>query len=412
MMLWLLLACAPPTATLTLADDPATVVTATWDDPSESWPEATLCTEHGDCLTREGMLEDGVRTAVFVFAPPETEVAVRVGERPETTTLQTGSAPDWLDASPSVSGEPLPRPFWVTSVNGADEAGPVVLDDEGRPVWWHPAGDHYVARARLGPDGDTVQFLSFELLLGNEDYEEATAELVTVSLTGEELDRTSLPGAHHDFVVQGGELHYLRFAVQERLGDTWVGDELVRLDADGGETVLFSSWDDFSFEEDGGGAQAYWSLANHLDLHGDGFVLGFRSLDTFATLDDDGTLLEAWGNATGATAVPNGFTQQHGMSPTADGWVVFDNGFDDGARLVAFDEDGVITSTVSPDPAVFTPVLGDVVVTDDTWVSSWGLGRALRQVSPEGELLTELQYDLPVLALGFLEPLDVPPGAD
>ncbi|MFN7142554.1 MAG: aryl-sulfate sulfotransferase, partial [Myxococcota bacterium] len=271
--------------------------------------------EHGgyDALLA-GLAADVAYTWRAVASFPDGEV------RTADEVFHTAPQPAW---APLLAVEPPVDPwapgFVGSTLLGADAAY-VVLDAQGRYVWWwRPDEAYMVNNARLARGGRSVL-----VLLADADMREDLGTLVEVGLDGEVIAETAAPGAHHDFVeTPDGGIVYLAFDTRPWDGEDTIGDRLARLERTTGVTeTLWSSWDAlsptrpdapdiYSFGRD-------WTHANGLALDpvsGD-WLVSLHNLDAVVRIAWDGALRWQMGGAGSDLAVvgDEGFAFQHSPS--------------------------------------------------------------------------------------------------
>jgi len=105
---------------------------------------------------------------------------------------------------------------WVlTNVYERDPASgyALILDGQGRPVWWKEAPDALKSvRARLSHDGTAVVWAVTDWELDDD-----IALIGRTSLDGRTEALRAAPGLHHDVLEDGDRYHYLAFQVDESL---------------------------------------------------------------------------------------------------------------------------------------------------------------------------------------------------
>ena len=327
-------------------------------------------------------------------------------------TFATGSVPT---AMPDVAVEAADPGldaggFFVTSLVAAPPSA-VILDADGDYVWWWLADreDAEVSRASLSADGTAVQYLTYAL--GGEDQ-----ELVRISLDGTEVDRLSMPGAHHDFLeLDDGTIAALVVDPQEFDGETVEGDLIREYRPDGTTVDVYSVWDDVQYHPmldvvPGPG----YTHANALD-HDPGedvYTFSLYGLNSLFRVDRaSGELIWRLGgddsDFTDADGESEFYYRQHQFELLDDGILVFDNGSPERSSSMAlehrFDGDEVeLVWSYEPDPALFCFSLGDVrrLPSGNTLVDFSVKGQ-VEEITPDGEVVWRLTLGMGG-ALGYM----------
>lgn len=338
--------------------------------------------------------------------------------RTDDDVFHTAPPPDWaplLEVTPPV--DPWAPGFVGSTLLGLDAAY-VVLDAQGRYVWWwRPEETYMVNNARLARDGRSVL-----VLLADAAMKEDLGTLVEVGLDGQVLAEVAAPGAHHDFVeTPDGGIVYLAFDTRPWDGEDTIGDRLARLDRATGVTeTLWSSWDTetpsrpdapdiYSFGRD-------WTHANGLALDpetGD-WLVSLHNLDTVLRIAWDGSLLWRMGGPESDFAVvgDEGFAFQHSPGFGGGEVLLFDNGRggNDPSRAVAYAVDpdaGTYTRRWEfvGDGAHTTVVGGSVTrLPDGGALVGWGSAGRIERVDADGGVTWRVDT-LEGSAPGFSAPL-------
>ncbi|MEY3213011.1 MAG: hypothetical protein RIT28_3492 [Pseudomonadota bacterium] len=381
--------------------------------------------------TRPAPIDAGGRFEGLVIGPPSGErvsfravVQTASGERLEGAleTLDIPYEPAEIPNVDTVGTLPGDAPGHVfTSLITAQTTELVILNEEGRPVWFVKLpSNELVTASSLARDGSGVLVLTTDMSL--------TAPQTVIlhyAWDGRVLRRMVLPDGHHDFV----ELPDGRIAwIQLEAGPITISGEAIDVAQD---ALRVSSWAEtadvtqpplFSFLRDWTGPDGEcdhqrhtlfyqgrelldWTHANSLDYDAtqDAFLMLTHHIDqAFVISAKDGALLNQIRFEEGDPMVDEGEPWSHAHSSTmsADRLLLFDNGLHYSpprSRVVAYDVDaetGALTETLSlweaEERLVFA--LGDVKeLPNDELLTSWStLGRITR-TSATGEELWALE---------------------
>lgn len=385
------------TAEVVPSADIATVATLVWssDEPFAGvvrygTAERMFEVAFDDASTEHETLLLGVPAASEVTWAVLDDAGAEVG----TGTYTTGSLPTELP-SLTVTGGGHDQ-FMLTPLIGATTAA-IVLSPEGHIVWYHiDARGLDVYRVRLAADGTGIVYNAATV---SGDPAEDSA-LVNVSWDGAVSTEQAVPLLSHDF-VQLGDGGLAAIGVKFGPGADGVdvrGDRIVEIAPDGTQTDIWTSWDCFDpAVYTGDDIELGWTFANALDYapETDSYHLGLRNFSSILEVDRTGACGDViGGEPSDYTFDGSRFRHQHQFDMDGDRLVVFDN---DGAggnasRAIeyALDRDAKTATQVwnyTPDPKIYSFVLGDVARLDDgdTFVA-WSVAGQLDRVSPEGQL--------------------------
>lgn len=312
----------------------------------------------------------------------------------EDRTFATGAPPLAL-AWTATEGQ-APTGYAVTSLVHVPSVV-AILDSDGEYVWWYevgfdslPGGNEMVTRNSMSRDGESMIFLAWTPQYPGLDCT-TDRDLVRVSLDGDQLDTTSVPGAHHDFVeLPDGTIALLAYDPIEWEGAEVVGDRIVEVFPGGDEVDVWSLWDTTSPDpgvEYGDGTDYSHANAIRYDDRDDAYLVSLRLLHTIVKIDrHSGEELWRLGGAGSDFQLPGGgtdlFRNQHHFQILDDGILVFDNGLEGAGetRVVQYQLDEaswtatpVWTHLPEPPRAVYS--LGDVTRFDTgetliTWATA------------------------------------------
>lgn len=407
----------------TLSETIPAVVTVSFqaeDGAGEPWVSFGPTAETERYTAVADTLEDGSYQAVLVGCPPSTACTYTVGlgqDEGETREITTGAGPDWAQVSADERGEHATG--FVLTVALTEQRGALILDMQGRPVWWWAVPDaaptDLTSRLALAPDGRSLWFNLFTLN-SQAPIEDSTAALIQVALDGSWEQIHPIADSHHDFhLLDDGGLVYLGLEDREIEGELIRGGRLVHRDADGLDSELWNAWDVLTWdpEQDLTSPPTYWTLLNHLERDpatGD-WIFSVRNLATLMRIDGV-TGEEIWriGREDPTLAADETFAGQHGLALTDDGLLLFDNSGDPvGSRVLEFtiDEDaGTATTTWSHASSETSIILGDAARLDDgNTLIAWGQGGSIEEIAPDGTLLNRLTLtnDEHLFPVGFIE---------
>ncbi len=431
----LLLGCRPapaPSVEAALSEDVATVVEISLDDHS---PEETpTWVEYGPkgSFPHRADFEwvDGRWQALLVGNKPESEVDYRLAmqvserrvERTEAETILTGGVPSWL-ASLEVDSSverPLAGQVLLTT-RVMSPAAAIIVDGDGDYLWWAELDAfEMMARARLARDGRSILVLPVNL----EGHE--AVEIQRIGFDGQLIEGIPMPRVHHDFVeLEDGGFAALALDERELDGQTVRGDALIRRDADGQVTTLWSVFDQFDPSAAAHLEDGDWSHGNSVAMDPDtgGWLLTFFGLSAVVGLDaeanwsftlggSEGSLLNGDGELIGL-----GRVHQAMRASSGELWV-FENeeegsSMGDGSRASAFRvnvDEGIAHKTWAyvPEPTLNTLVLGDVEeLPGEGRVVAFSSNGRIDQVSAEGERQWRLSAGIGQ-AFGFIELMSWP----
>lgn len=392
----------------------ATVVEVTWtqdDDADASWIEYSF--DGSDDLTTPPVARGaGQQREVLLGVPADTDVTFRVvseiGGKPSTGldhTITTGSLPWGLTEATVLEHQPTlasPDRWLLGSVDAGTTwyYGPFwlfILDREGRYVWYHQVDDNRAAMfTRVSRDGTHIVHDATTNYTFGDSY--AAIYRLTLDLTTyDELVLDDF-GFTYDELPDGSLLY------DDNHNNSSEGWQLMHRAQDGTETVVWncldwldvnpSSWDCFP------------NAINWVE-HNNSALWSMFEIDTVVEIDlDSGEMLGQWGQLDGSwTFDPpdSSFDWQH--YPTygsADTLLV-------SAHLrVDRSEQRALEYRIDPDSQTLTEVwsYGEGVDRYATYsgeahrlpngntLINYGTGGALREVTPDGQLAWEVEWDV------------------
>lgn len=396
----------------TVSEAIPTVVTVTWSSEEPTRGRVLF----GPGLALSTPLEAEAATeheAVLLGLPPDTEAGWQVvlddGAAGPEQTVTTGLLPNSLPVL-SVEGEGHDA-FTVAPMLGG-VTGPAIVDADGQFVWFYEDTRGLdVYRARLSRDGRSVLYNAASV--SGDPAEDSV--LVRVALDGSEESTLSVPLLAHDFVeLPDGTLTAIVVEYREVEGEELRGDRLVEVSPDGTLTEVWSAWDCFDPSVDlGTDSEIGWTFANALDYDevADAYTLSIRNFSSLVRIPRGERACDWVFGSTGATlpAPADPFLHQHQFEVLEDSVLLFDNaGAGSTSRAMEYSLDPTGASepelrwSYTPDPGVFTFVLGDVArLEDGDTLVDFAAGGQIDRVSPDGELRWRLQTQLGY-AFGFM----------
>ncbi len=362
----------------TISEDISTIVQLSWTNPEPLSTRVRYGVD-GDTSLRSTTLVSGESGSMNLLGlPPDREVSFEVVEAESEEVLgkgsiTTGTMPGTLR---SLDTDPAKECWdgWILTTFLGAASGPVMLNPEGKLVWWHEENPELLAtRARLSADGQWITYIATERTTVID-----TAELVRVSIDGSTEERFEIPGLHHDFVeMPDGKLAVLSQDTRTIDDQELVGDRILEVAEDGTFTEvwnIFDDWTEAGPETNLDDTSPNWSHANVLQYNEaeDAWYMSFRNFNAIAKVGRGDRQVE-WvlgGVLSDFTLTGDeldGFEGQHGFEMTADGIVVMDDRSPPSrfSRMVEYSLDfssmkATFKSEYHPKPEIATTVLGDV----------------------------------------------------
>jgi outer membrane protein assembly factor BamB len=297
---------------------------------------------------------------------------------------------------------------------------PVIVDGSGEIRWYH-IDDRGLDVYRALPSVDGKSVLYNAASVSGDPAEDSM--IVRVALDGSWEETIEIPLLAHDFVEHpDGTLGVMVTEFREGSDGKEVrGDSIVEIAPDGTMTTVWSAWDCFDPDvEEVDETEDGWTFGNALDYDPDEGVYyqGMRNFSSIARIDPATGTCEWVFGSIGATIEPDSgaatFLHQHQFHVLDDSILIFDN---DGAlstsRAIEFAmADGAVewedTWSYTPDPSIYTFVLGDVHRFDDgDTLITWSVSGQIDRVSSAGAVDWQLNSALGY-AFGFNTVLSTP----
>ncbi len=395
----------------------STVITVRWktDVPTTGRVDFGV----GETMEHSTPVEDDPareHSAQLLGIPPESDVAFQVvlvdGDDEQLGDIdraRTGALPGDLPrldaAGASDSGA-----FMAVPILGGVTV-PVLLSPEGAIIWyWEDTSGLDVYRVLPSVDGESVLYNAASVSGDPSD----ASQIVRVALDGSWSSTVDVPLLAHDFVEHSdGTLAAIVVEYREVEGEMVRGDQILEIDPEGDTRVVWSTWDCLDPLENPGESTG-WTFANALDFDEEAqeYTLGMRNQSSIVRIDrDTGACLWALGGTGGTLEWAPGsiaFLHQHQFVVEDDRLLVFDNAGLAGteSRVVEYAIDTAANTASeawshSPDPAIFSFVLGDVDrLPGGDVLATWSVAGQIDRVTTGGEnpwrLNSELGY-----AFGF-----------
>lgn len=316
-----------------------------------------------------------------------------------------------VDLEESVPGS-FESGFRVASI-GSDPGYVIVIDDEGRTVWWYEVESGTIpSEAQFKRDGTGVLFL-----VGDTERVDDIGGVWDVSWDQTRENFTNLHFVHHAFSqLPDGRIAWL--AVDPRKVEGFnkpvAGDAVMISNLDGsGATEIWNGWDELPFDEDGidRNSRFYpnyydWTHANSLnyDATTDSLVVSVHNLYSVTKISlagDVDWLVGPAGDWTLTSGAETGFAFQHNPYLLPNGnLLVFDNG--DFAEQNNYSEASEYSLDVgaktyervwnfdwNADESVF--LLGDVERFDSgNTLINWGASGTIMEVTSSGDITWQI----------------------
>ncbi len=400
-------------AEATISEAMPTAMTVRWstDSPGTSRVEWGTGSHYGEVVELSGTRTD--HAVAVAGMPAGTAIHWRAiseidGENVSSgdQVLQTGAMPNDLPVLSVESPEPVRAGSgFVLSYTVGSDTSVILYDRKGNPTWWQRNDNENFMPTQVAVSRDQRGIL---YSAASYDREEELGAIYLVSWTGELLETTVTPNAHHDFVEHDdGTLAYCAMDIREVGDQSIVGDAIVEIppggNADTDAVVVWTAWDDLPMtatEANDSGYYPYgldWIHCNGLSYNADegAYFMSSYALKTVMRIDRAaGELQWMFGGDASDFELSRADAFAHAHSPTfRDGTLwLFDNGGQGGtapSRAVAYalDEAAMTaeqTWSFDADGAYSSTILGDVELVDDGVLVAWGLGGAWQDVDAGG----------------------------
>ncbi|NOY24954.1 MAG: hypothetical protein GXP62_03690 [Oligoflexia bacterium] len=402
-------ACTPELP-LTLEISPAvsTVVIANWTTPAPSlgrvlWGlpggDQQVTAEIGEPRTQHRLAIAGLHSDTSYRFQVQVENSTNSWSSLEQN-FATGVLPTDL-ADFQVKGDAQAFPGYLPLALFGSGSGVSVIDASGEIVWYYQLFDPSWSARRVWYVPEQRCFVvSIQSLLDG-------THLLWISLDGTQVREIVVDDLDHDFLVlPGGEL--LMIVEDGRVvdGQEIAGNALVRMDADGNRTTLWSIWDLYDLDDQPAPPNGDWTHANALDYlpQRDLVLLGLRHFDSILALNAaDYSLQWALGGANQTIKVDEDviFHRQHQFQLLNDDHIlVFDNQAgpdstgDSRVLELALDLENKVASGVWEHhhvPSLFSDILGNVeALPNGDRLVTWSMQGQVQVVEPDDSIAWQL----------------------
>lgn len=394
--------------------DFGSIVVVSWEQLREAEGLVRFSVDEGVWLespTRS--LEVGAQQALLLGVPYDSDVTLAVvtdlGESDEVLA-HTDVPPDGLPVSSLLVGDESawdPSMPYVLGSMSWDDAWTVIVDRAGRVVWAYQT-DRLFTTLYSQPSFDGAEILVDLNSYWSRYDGGATSEVLRMKIDGSGRESIATPGLHHPFLeLEDGSL--LWGAAD---GPT---ETLEVLDAGGIQTTLWScsAWQDAIGAE--GLCQSntlFWQESS------DSLLYSFWSNDSILEIDRaTGAVLRYFGHETGAWGFADGsdpFWWQHGATYTDTGTLLTsthraEHDEELVVREYELDHDGeqlVEVWSFGEDQGIEASEMGDALrLPGGNTLHNYGEGTRLREVTPDGTVVWDLDWSPPVY-LGKTTPLE------
>ncbi len=400
----------------------ANVVVLNWttDDPGLSRVEYGLDDDYG--MSTPVSAEESTEHRVLLLGlPPLNQVYFKAITEVNGVELQSigDIATDNVPASlPDISVNVLDQaaissePYLLGVLEGIQKAI-FAVDREGNWLWYYllesPFEDGYrlFSEVYFALDGNDLFYNTFST-----DLELGAGALFRVSIEADPISDTYLDMHHHAFTeLPDGTIGYLTADVRswydpdEGAEVPVVGDAVYELAPDGSTALIFSTWDWMEPEKhDNWEPSVYdigfdWTHGNMLEYYADSdtYMVSLGYVNTVLQIDRSGTVLDSWGQY-GDVQVADGtsaFEFQHDPSWTDEGTLLMVATEDSETRGTEYSISGGTmeeTWSYGRGEGILAVAQGQArrLANGNTMIG-WGTAGLVREVTPEGEVVWELE---------------------
>ena len=378
------------------SDDIVSVVTVRWTTDAETTGIVEFGTSDDYEFVTPPTALGTSHERLLLGIPPDHEIHYRVVTSDESgeehsadRTTSTGALPSSIPVF-TTAGFSKPG-FRILPTMGAYR-GVVVVNEQGEIVWYYNAQADTVIRAYFTHDGQHIVF-------NRPLVEEGLGVLKWVSLDGATESTMAVPYISHDFTqLPDGTLSVIANEVREVDGYTEMvsGDQIIEIATDGTQTVVWSSWDQYTPGAHGAVVDGDWTHSNAIDYDPveDVYYLAVLKLGSIIKIDrSTGELLWTlggeWSDFTTDSELTNLGYRHHQFYITDNIITIFVNGVAsdaEGSQVVQFElDESNMTATETyryssyQEPYVYA--LGAVSLLDeDTMDITWSTSGYIEQV--------------------------------
>ena len=307
----------------------------------------------------------------------------------------------WVDPDQSHAGG-----FLITALVSSSFTM-AIFDGDGDAVWWYPyeSDDHFLTRALLSQDKEWIVFMNEAgYMVGDQPGEAYGTEIVRIRLDGSDMESVPFPGGNHDFTeLPDGTLAVVTYDDHEDGPELGVADSIVELRPDGEVVQVWTAWTHAEEWPEYVAEGDAWGHANALDYEptADHYHLSLSAMNSIMTIDRaTGDLVTVTGGQYSDYTFSEGdpFLSQHQFHFFDDRLLVFDNQYPE--EFASYVEEYVLDPqngtmdlvwSYSTDPAIYCPVLGDVLrLPNGNTLVTWSPGGLTEEVTPEGQVVRQL----------------------
>jgi hypothetical protein len=296
--------------------------------------------------------------------------------------------------------------FFIGVSMNSEATFPFIINRTGEVVWYGDSADYYsAAQVEVARDGRG-------LLVGSYAFNRETdvGTLHRVSLFGEVLEETPLPGGHHFFkqisedTVAYPSVDIREWSYNDALVDV-VGDALVEIDSDSA-TEVFNSWDDLqpvvhdhfwgNFYPQG----SDWTHLNSIDYRAsqDRYIISLPFMKSILVIDaKTGDILEDYSDRT-YTFEGDPLQDAHDVRLIDDNTLTLINHYPNVTRAVEYTIDRTaqtITPTWAFEDGVRATFMGQFFrLENGNRLINYGSAGVIQEVTPSGEVVWEVQSAL------------------
>jgi hypothetical protein len=234
--------------------------------------------------------------------------------------LSTGPVANGIaepSVSPALAAEVAPG-FLVTSRftgggGGGGEGQMYIYNQNGKLVWWYTPPVGGISRARMSYDG------KYMIARDVNANGAGQGQVVRVSIDGLEEEEIDIPNGHHDFTVTPDNgIVFIKKAPDNC-------DEIVKLAADGTQSVIYTVSDAFGGDVGGGNDPCHVNTIQYNESD-DSFTFSALNLNAYVKVTAAGNLV--WvlgGNSSEFGGAGADWDRQHGHHMLADDRILFFN---------------------------------------------------------------------------------------
>ena len=299
-----------------------------------------------------------------------------------------------------------PERYFAGVAIGSDTSLPFVISRSGQIVWYSLSESfHYIDQVEVGLDGDGMLVGSYDIL------READLGVVhRVDLFGEVTDELPLTGGHH-FFRQTDEESILHPSIEVRPWENSdgeiidvVGDALLEISTDGTTREIFNAWEQLEPSEHSNFYNQFfpqgadWTHLNSIDLFEGNLLITLPHLRTVLLLDPEtGSIIEEFSTENYSfDDLP--FSKPHDVHMLDKNTITAINHYTNTTIAVEYSIDreaGILTPIWRYDGGISSNYMGQFSrLSNGNRLINYGAAGVIQEVTPEGEVVWELQTPL------------------